>query len=295
MTTDKNIPNKVRIRVEKNSNNDAINKGLEKSKIDSHPILGNSSINHFSEKPILEAVGLSKIYKVGKQLVSPVKDISLQIGYGDFVIIFGPSGAGKSTLVNILMGIESPDVGEVFLKDESLYKYGSEERAKIRLKRFGIVTQIPYFLDQLSILDNVALPLLLDGESKKNATVKARKLLKSVKMGKFEKFKPRELSGGQQQKVAIARAIVNDPWLIFADEPTLNLDAESVDEVINILLDANKNSGRTIIMVTHNLEFLKYSKKWFFVKDGRLWDAEDSKNPFHNIKEVVGYVKEGLE
>jgi ABC-type lipoprotein export system ATPase subunit len=250
-----------------------------------------NSVQHFTKAPIIEAVGISKVYHVGKQMISPVKDISLQIGYGDFVIIFGPSGAGKTTLLNTLMGVEKPDVGEVFLKGESFYDFNPEDRAKIRLKRFGVITQSPHWLEQLGLVDNVALPLVLSGTPQKDARKRACELLKLVELEEFEKLKPNELSGGQQQKASIARAMINDPWILFADEPTGHLDSQSVEEVIGILVDASKKSGKTIIMVTHDMEFLKYSKKWFFVKDGRLWDIKDHKSPFHNIKEVIGYLE----
>jgi len=250
-----------------------------------------ASVEHYTKAPIIEAVGISKVYHVGKQMISPVKDISLQIGYGDFVIIFGPSGAGKTTLLNTLMGVEKPDVGEVFLKGESFYDFTPEDRAKIRLKRFGIITQSPLWLDQLNVIDNIALPLVLNGLAQKEARVKARELLNTVELQEFEKLKPNELSGGQQQKASIARAMINDPWILFADEPTGHLDSQSVEEVISILFKASVVSGKTIIMVTHDMEFLKYSKKWFFVKDGMLWDIKDQKSPFHNIKEVIGYIE----
>lgn len=255
----------------------------------------NTQVEHYTKAPVIEAIGISKVYQVGEQMISPVKDISLQIGYGDFVIIFGPSGAGKTTLINILMGLEKPDIGEVLLKQESLYEYSPENRAKIRLKKFGIISQYPYWLDQINVLDNVALPLIMDGVNQKEARKRANLLLDKFKISEFKKLKPNQLSGGQQQKASIARAMIHNPWLIFADEPTGHLDSESVEEVFEILKNASKVDGKTIIMVTHDLSFLKYSKKWFFVKDGRLWDLKDHKNPFRNIKDVVSYIENGEE
>lgn len=228
---------------------------------------------------------------MGKQMVSPVSDISFQIGYGDFVVIFGPSGSGKSTLLNILMGVEQPDLGQVLLKGESFYDYSDDERAKIRMRRFGLIPQDQYWLEHMSVEENVALPLLLQGVGDKPARESAASLLHQVGLEGKQRNKIRELSSGQQQKASVARALVNKPWLVFADEPTAHLDSKSVEDVMNTLLWANKQ-GLTVIMVTHDLQFLKMAKKWFFVRDGRLWDIKDHKNPFQDVQQAVSYVEQ---
>jgi ABC-type lipoprotein export system ATPase subunit len=240
--------------------------------------------------PVIEANGISKVYKIGRQMVSPISDISLTIAYGDFVVIFGPSGAGKSTLMNVLMGVEPPDTGEVLLKGESLFQYSSEVRTFIRLKRFGYIPQQHYWLDRLSILDNVALPLIMQGAGWKEARKKAQELLRNIGMEEQQAHKPLELSGGQQQKASVVRALINDPWLIFADEPTEHLDTQSVEDVIQLLLKENKENQRTVVMVTHDLQFLKYATKWLFVRDGRLWDIDHQHSPFKSIKEAVEFI-----
>lgn len=251
-----------------------------------------STLSHYTKAPIIETTGITKVYKVGKQMITPISDISLQIGYGDFVALFGPSGSGKSTLVNILLGIEKPDIGQVFLKAESFYDFSAEERAMIRLKRFGIVPQNQYWLEHLTILDNVALPLILQGQTWSLARKKAQSILEEIKMGGLTKHRPYELSGGQQQKASIARGLVNDPWIVFADEPTEHLDTESAQEVLDLLVQANQRDRRTVIMVTHDLQFLKVCKKWFFVNDGRIWDIKHQKSPFTSIKEAIGYIED---
>jgi putative ABC transport system ATP-binding protein len=135
----------------------------------------------------------------------------------------------------------------------------------------------------------VALPLLLQGQKSSTAKKAALDLITKVGLGDKQRHRVHELSSGQQQKASVARALVNQPWIVFADEPTAHLDSKSVAEVIEIMLQANRQ-GLTIIMVTHDLEFLKYAKKWFFVRDGRLWDIKDRDNPFHDLQEAVNYV-----
>jgi putative ABC transport system ATP-binding protein len=250
-----------------------------------------SNVEYQVKAPILEAIGLTKVFHMGDNtMVSPATDISLQVGYGDFAVIFGPSGAGKSTIMNILLGLEKPDLGEVFLKGSSLYNFSEEKRTIIRRRRISYLTQAQYWIDYLSIIDNVALPLVIEGQSLRKARKQAEALLTEIGLGEVRKHKPEELSTGQQQKAALARALIKKPWIIYADEPTAHLDTKSVDEVTTLLLTKAKEYGITIIMVTHDLNFLKLSNKWFFMQDGRLWDIKDRSHPFTSIKEAVDYV-----
>lgn len=255
------------------------------------PAQDTTGIEHEVRAPILEAVGLTKVFHMGDDtMVTPVTDISLQVGYGDFAVIFGPSGAGKSTLMNILLGLEKPDLGEVFLKGSSLYSFNEEKRTLIRRKRISYLTQAQYWIDYMNIVDNVSLPLILEGVPIRKARRQAEELLGEVGLGAVMKHKPDELSTGQQQKAALARAIIKRPWIIFADEPTAHLDTKSVDEVTTLLLAKAKEYGITIIMVTHDLSFLKLSKKWLFMQDGRIWDIKDRRSPFTSIKDAIDFV-----
>jgi len=250
-----------------------------------------NSAGHEVNSPIIETLGISKVFKVGNKMVSPVTDVSLQIGYGEFAVVFGPSGSGKSTLMSMLMGLEKPDVGEVFLKGESLFGYSDEQRTLIRLKKVSYLPQTQYWVEAMNLVDNVALPLYLLGWRRSKARARAKELLAEVGLSDVISHNPHDLSSGQQQKAALARALIKQPWIIFADEPTAHLDTKSVEEVTQILLDVSKKYGITIVMVTHDLNFLKLSKKWFFMQDGRLWDIKDRRNPFTNIREAISYVE----
>ena len=254
-----------------------------------------NNINHEVHVPIVETLGVSKVFHVGEEMVSSVSDVTLQIGYGDFVVIFGPSGAGKSTLMGILMGLEPPDMGEVFLKGSSLFGYSEEQRTVIRRKKVSYLPQTQHWVETMGIVDNVALPLYLNGWSRQKARKKAKELLIEMGLEKELKRRPHELSSGQQQKAALARAIIKEPWLIFADEPTAHLDSKSVEEVTKILIETSEKHGITIVMVTHDLSFLKLSKKWFFMRDGRLWDIKDRKNPFTDVREAIAYIEQDKE
>lgn len=246
---------------------------------------------HEVSAPILETLGVSKVYKVADEMVSPVTDVSLQVGYGDFAVIFGPSGSGKSTLMSMLMGLEKPDVGEVFLKGESIFGYNEEQRTMIRRKKVSYLPQSQYWIEAMGLIDNVAFPLYLLGWRRSKARKKARALLIEVGLEDELHRDPRDLSSGQQQKAALARALIKEPWIIFADEPTAHLDTKSVEEVTEMLISTAKKYGITIVMVTHDLNFLKLSKKWFFMQDGRIWDIKDRKNPFTNIRDAISYVE----
>lgn len=246
---------------------------------------------HEIKAPIIETLGVSKVFRVGDKMISPVSDVTLQVGYGDFAVIFGQSGSGKSTLMSMLMGLSKPDVGEVFLKGESLFGFSEEQRTMIRRKKVSYLPQAQYWINGMNLIDNVALPLYLLGWRRSKARKKAIDLIKEVGLENEMRQHPNELSSGQQQKAALARALVKDPWIIFADEPTAHLDTKSVEDVTKILMDTSAAHGITIVMVTHDLNFLKLSKKWFFMQDGRLWDIEDRRNPFTNIRDAISYVE----
>lgn len=252
------------------------------------------TVSYQEKAPIIQAEGVSKVRHAGNDLLTVISDVSLTVHYGDFAIIFGPSGAGKSTLLHMLFGIQAPDVGEVLIKNESLYEYSPEERGRIRLLRFGYVPQQQHWIGHLSVQENVAYPLIIQGKSHREANQAAKKFLELVKMDHKAAVRPNQLSIGQQQKVAMARALINDPWIIFADEPTEHLDTQSADEIMQLLLATNREEGRTVFMVTHNLQFLKDTRKWFFMQEGRLWDIRHHKSPFASIKEAVSYI-DGIE
>lgn len=255
----------------------------------------NEQSDHHVTAPILDTLGVSKVFRVGDKMVSPVTDVTLQVRYGDFAVVFGPSGSGKSTLLSMLMGLEKPDVGEVFLKGESLFGYSEEQRTTIRRKKISYLPSNQYWIESLSLIDNIALPLYLLGWRRSKARRRAVELLKEIGLEDVIRRSPQELSSGEQQKAALARAIIKEPWIIFADEPTAHLDSKSVEDVTRVLLDSAKKYGITVVMVTHDLSFLKLSKRWFFMQDGRLFNIKDRNNPFKNIKEATMYVEEQKE
>lgn len=253
--------------------------------------MSDNNLNHEVSSPIIETLGVSKVLIYGDRMITPVTDVSLQVGYGDFVVIFGPSGSGKSTLLSMLMGLEKPDVGEVFLKGESVFGYSEEQRTMIRRKKISYLPQTQYWIESMSLVDNVALPLYLLGWRRSKARVKAREMLAEVGLAEVIGNKLSALSSGEQQKAALARALIKQPWIIFADEPTAHLDTKSVEKVTEILMNVARKFGITIVMVTHDLNFLKLSKKWFFMQDGRIWDIKDRRSPFKDIREAIRYVE----
>ncbi len=246
---------------------------------------------HSVTSPILETLGVSRVINAGASMISAVSDVTLRVGYGEFAVIFGRSGAGKSTLMNMLMGLDEPDIGEVFLKGSSLYAYTEEQRTTIRRKKVSYLPQATYWIESMSVLDNVAMPLYLLGESRRKARKLASQILGDVGLHDKASSKPLDLSSGQQQIAALARALIKEPWLIFADEPTAHLDTRSAEEVTQKLLEACKELGITIVMVTHDLNFLKLADRWFFMQDGSLWDIEDRNHPFDDIRQALAFVE----
>lgn len=211
---------------------------------------------------------IKKAFINGKNTLSVLKDINLEIEEGEVVMIVGPSGAGKSTLLSVMGGLSRPSAGEVLLNDINIYKLNDEKLAELRNKKMGFIFQFHHLLPEFTALENVILPALISGESKKTASEKAKKLLISMGLGGRLLHRPSELSGGEQQRVAIARALINDPDIIFADEPTGNLDKQNSELVNKIILDLNKNLKQTFIIVTHNEQLASFGNKVVHIEDG---------------------------
>ena len=218
---------------------------------------------------MIEVKNVTKIYKMGKETVVALNNVSLNIDKGEFVAIVGPSGSGKSTIMHIIGGLDSPTEGHVYFDNKDISKYKDKEKAKFRNSEIGFVFQAFNLENTQTALENVMMPLIFSGSSKKNRKSKAGKALELVELEHLKNHKPNEMSGGQRQRVSIARALVNDPKIIFADEPTGNLDSKTGENIMNLFKDLN-NQGYTIIMVTHNMEEAEKAKRVVRIKDGNI-------------------------
>ncbi|WP_291641990.1 ABC transporter ATP-binding protein [Clostridium sp.] len=228
---------------------------------------------------LIEMTNVEKVYKMGNSTFKAIENVNLTIAKGEYVAIVGPSGAGKSTLMNIIGCLDNASAGEYFL-DGVDTKCSDNKLAEIRNKKIGFIFQNYNLISKLSILDNVLLPLLYLGYTHKVAKEKAKKQLEIVGLGTHIKHKPTELSGGQMQRVAISRALVTNPQIILADEPTGALDSKSGDEVLKMLDDLN-NEGNTIVMITHDRDIASHAKRIITVRDGLITSDE------MNYKEVI--------
>lgn len=220
-----------------------------------------------NNREMIEIKNIYKTYQMGNVKVEALRDVSLKISAGEFVAIMGPSGSGKSTLMHILGLLDRPNSGQYLLSGEDVTKLSDRELALVRNQLVGFIFQQFHLLPRVSALENAELPLIYAG--KRNMKEKAKKEIEEVGLKDRMFHKPNELSGGQQQKVAIARSLVNDPLIIFADEPTGNLDSKSEEEIVNILKKLNKN-GKTIIMVTHENEIAAHAKRIINMRDGQI-------------------------
>jgi putative ABC transport system ATP-binding protein len=216
---------------------------------------------------VIVAIDLWKIYRLGKIEYPALRGVNMRVRRGEFVAVVGPSGSGKSTLLNLFGALDRPTRGKVIIDGVEISALRSDELADLRNKKLGFVFQTFNLIPYMSALDNVEVPMIASGLTPKERRARAEELLALVGLKGFERNRPNELSGGQQQKVAIARALANDPQIILADEPAGNLDSKSADEVVEILHNLNKR-GVTIIMVTHNLNLIKYCHKVYWMKDG---------------------------
>ena len=219
---------------------------------------------------VIEARDLAKIYKMGEIEVQALCGVSFKIHRGEVVSIMGPSGSGKSTLMNILGCLDRPSGGEYILDGELVSKLNDDKLAAIRNRKVGFVFQSFNLLPRSTALANVELPMRYAGFSGKERRERAKAALDAVGLSDRVKHKPTELSGGQQQRVAIARALVNDPAILMADEPTGNLDSHSGKEIMELLLNLNKDRGTTLIIVTHDPGVAAQTQRVLRLSDGEL-------------------------
>lgn len=222
---------------------------------------------------MIKADKLVKVYGSGELSLTVLKHLDIEIHDGEFVAIIGPSGAGKSTLLYQLSLLDVPTSGEIFIDGVATSRLNETEKTRVRLNKLGYVFQDYALLPELTALENVLLPMMVQRMDEKLALTKAQTALTKVNLADKFKSKPAQLSGGQQQRVAIARAIAHDPHILFADEPTANLDSASARPVIESFLDLNR-AGQTIIMVTHEEEYARLAKRIIQLKDGHIVSDE---------------------
>lgn len=219
---------------------------------------------------MISAKSVYKIFKLGEERVIALNGVSLEIGAGEFVAIVGTSGSGKSTLLNMLAGLDRPTKGEIVIAGKHIEKLSEGELVRFRRENVGFIFQAYDLMSQLDAIENVALPLSFKGVSRPVRTRAAIELLKKMGLEKYMKHKPTEMSGGQQQRVGIARALVVKPKIIFADEPTGNLDTKTTIEVLHILQDVVHNEGNTLVMVTHDKHLASYADRRVHILDGEI-------------------------
>lgn len=219
---------------------------------------------------IIKASNITQRFKVGDEEITPIIDANFELLESSFNIIYGQSGSGKSTLLNILTGLQRPTEGTVLFDDREVYKLSPDELAFFRATRLGIVYQTNYWVKSLNAVENVSLPLFFLGYTRARAAEVAQFALEQVEMGSYAKKYPVLLSGGEQQRIAMARALASSPLYIIADEPTGSLDTTNGNMIMNLLRSAQHDSGRTVILVTHNIEYLPYADNLIHIEDGRI-------------------------
>jgi putative ABC transport system ATP-binding protein len=235
--------------------------------------------------------GLRKVFGTGETRVEALRGIDLQVGRGEFVAVMGPSGSGKSTLLHLVGGLDKPTEGRVLLGGQDLAAMDDDALTLLRRRRIGFVFQFFNLLPVLTAEENVALPLLIDGLRQGEATRRAGEALELVGLAGRRSHRPRALSGGEQQRVAVARALVTAPVLILADEPTGNLDSSSGDQVLGLLRSLVDDGGQTILMVTHDPRGAAMADRLVMLRDGRVAE-EQSLDGGRSVREVLRRLEE---
>ncbi len=232
---------------------------------------------------IIEAQKVKKMYRSGQLRVEALKSIDLGIEQGEMVAIMGPSGCGKTTLLNCLSGLDTIDEGDIFIRGENLRDLSDGERTTYRARHMGFIFQDFNLLPVLTALENVELPMLVSKVSSRKAHKRALEMLDLVGLSDRARHRPAELSGGQRQRVTIARALTNEPAIVWADEPTGNLDSETALEIMDIITGLNQAHGQTFVIVTHAPEVGKVAHRLIKMRDGRIVQDESNIPSTHNI------------
>jgi putative ABC transport system ATP-binding protein len=223
-------------------------------------------------KVVVSARRITKIYHFGKTQVVALKEVDLDLFEGEFTALVGPSGAGKSTLTNIIGCIEVPSAGTLELRGANVQALSEKERAVLRNRYIGIVFQSFNLIPVLSVEENVELPMLLRTElTAQQRKQNVEQLLRDVGLDAYPKFRPDKLSGGQRQRVAIARALANSPSLVIADEPTANLDSETAHQIVDLMVDLNRQKNVTFLFSTHDEKLIRRVRRTITIRDGRLF------------------------
>ncbi len=226
---------------------------------------------------VIEVKDLYKLYRVGDERVRALDGVGFEIYEGEFCAIVGTSGSGKSTLLNMLAGLEKPTKGSVVIAGQHIENLTEEQLVRFRRERVGFIFQSFHLLGTMNALENVALPLSFRGVPRDVRMRKADKMLELVKLKKHKKHLPNQMSGGQQQRVGVARALVVDPKIIFADEPTGNLDSHTSEEVMRLMQQVVREQHKTLVMVTHDAHLATYADRVFHIRDGKILKIEDNR------------------
>ncbi len=229
-------------------------------------------------KNVITVKDLCKIYRVGETKVRALNGVDFSIHRGEFCAIVGASGSGKSTLLNMLAGLEKPTKGEIVIAGEHMEKKSENELVRFRQAHIGFIFQSFNLMSTMNAVENVALPLTFQGMDRKRRQKKAELMLDMVGLKKYKKHRPTQMSGGQQQRVGVARALVVEPEIIFADEPTGNLDSATSREVMELMQKVVREKQQTLIMVTHDNELAAFADRIFHIKDGKIIRIEEQAN-----------------
>ncbi|HLH63067.1 MAG TPA: ABC transporter ATP-binding protein [Ktedonobacteraceae bacterium] len=225
------------------------------------------------EQTIIQAQKVRKIYRSGQLQVEALRNIDMEVAAGEMIAIMGPSGCGKTTLLNCLAGLDTIDEGDIFIQGDNLRELSDNERTAYRARHMGFIFQDFNLLPMLSAVENVELPMLVSGVASRRARKRALEMLERVGLADRAQHRPAELSGGQRQRVTIARALINEPAIVWADEPTGNLDSEAANDIMDLLCRFNNELSQTLVVVTHALEVGERANRIIRMQDGNIVKA----------------------